>query len=86
MGVIYVNWNFFMIIIIWDYLLDKIIIIIIIIRDYQLDEDLWILIKLGFLIYIYIERERERENFFSVFLYIRTMVASSFYGFFFLVF
>ena len=63
MGVIYVNWNFFMIIIIWDYLLDKIIIIIIIIRDYQLDEDLWILIKLGFLIYIYIEREREREFF-----------------------
>ena len=36
MGVIYANWKIIMIIIIWDYLLD---------------EDFWILIKLGFLIY-----------------------------------
>ena len=56
-----------------------IIMIIIIFWDYLLDENFWILIELGFLIYI--------EIFFSIFLYISTTTASSsFYGFYFFFF
>ena len=54
MGAIYVNWKFIMInITFWDYLLDEIIMIIIIFWDYLFDGEFWILIKLGFLIYIF---------------------------------
>ena len=61
MGAIYVNW--------------KIIIIIIIFWDYLLDEDFWILIELGFLIYI------EREFLFSVFFFFFTALFFIFYFF-----
>ena len=56
-----------------------IIMIIIIFWDYLLDENFWILIELGFLIYI--------KFFLSIFLYISTIASSSsFYGFYFFFF
>ena len=70
-------WNLPLLLFFWDYLLDELFIIIF--WDYLLDENFWILIELGFLIYI--------KFFLSIFLYISTIAASSsFYGFYFLFF